>query len=287
MLNHRWPFLLVLAIQNLAIYWGHYFRGVGFPWDFSMSSYAMVGFWTAAVHQGVFPQWIPFQQMGYPFALQLQSGMNYLPLWLFPTLNIPYTLHAAIVLQCVHVLAGSVGMFMLAQQLQTSKHYAVVAAIAFQFFGGFYSNAEHVDIIRAFAFAPWLLYVFSLDHKDIATLPRRATFIPLVLYLFLTGAYSGNVLAGGLIIALFVALQFLDAAGRGAAPSALVALSARIAGLTFLGCGMAILQLGPVWLFRDQFVRTEVLVTVPRESLGSSIFRAFLSRTSCSLARSR
>ena len=143
-----------------------------------------------------------------------------------------------------------------------------MAAIAFQFFGGFYSNAEHVDIIRAFAFAPWLLYVFSLDHKDIATLPRRATFIPPVLYLFLTGAYPGNVLAGGVIIALFVALQFLDAAGRGAPPSALVALSARVAGLTFLGCGMAILQLGPVWLFRDQFVRAEVLATVPRESLG-------------------
>ena len=88
MRNQRWPFLLVLAIQNLAIYWGHYFRGVGFPWDFSMSYYAMVGFWTAAVGQGVFPQWIPFQQMGYPFALQLQSGMNYLPLWLFPTLNV-------------------------------------------------------------------------------------------------------------------------------------------------------------------------------------------------------
>ena len=159
----HWPILLPLVIQNLIIYRGHYFGNVGFPWDFSMSYYAMVAFWTAAVGQGVFPQWIPFQQMGYPFALQLQSGMNYLPLWIFPATTIPYTLRAATVFQCVHVLAGSIGMFMLARQVQTSRKLALVAAFAFQFFGGFYSNAEHVDIVRAYATSPWLLYAFSLE----------------------------------------------------------------------------------------------------------------------------
>ena len=261
------PYLLLLVIQNVTVYWGHYFRGVGFPWDFSMSYYAMVAFWTAAVRQGVFPQWVPFQQMGYPFGLQLQSGMNYLPLWIYPALNIPYTLHAAIVLQCVHVLAGSVGMFTLARQLHESRRYALVAAVAFQFFGGFYSNAEHVDIVRAFAYAPWLLYVFSLDRAATAPLPRRAMLIPPVLYLFLTGAYPGNVIAGGVIIPLFVGLQLLDTCVRGARASGLVPLAARLAGLSLLGCGMAILQLGPVWLFREQFVRAETLVAVPRVGL--------------------
>ncbi len=37
-----------------------------------------------------------------------------------------------------------------------------LGAFVFQFFGGFYSNAEHVDIIRAFALTPWLLYSFHL-----------------------------------------------------------------------------------------------------------------------------
>ena len=78
-----------LLIQNLIVYAGHYFGNVGFPWDFSMSYYAMVAFWTTAVGQGVYPQWLPFQQTGYPFALQLQSGIDYLPFWLFPLTTIP------------------------------------------------------------------------------------------------------------------------------------------------------------------------------------------------------
>lgn len=110
-----WPFLLALVLQNLAIFRGHYFNGAGFPWDFSIAYYAMVAFWTTAVGGGTFPQWMPFQQMGYPFALQLQAGMNYLPLWAFPLFKIPYTLHAAVVFQCLHILFGSVGMFLLAR----------------------------------------------------------------------------------------------------------------------------------------------------------------------------
>jgi hypothetical protein len=253
------PFLLVLVLQNLLIYRDHYFGGVGFPWDFSMLYYALVAFWTATVEQGVFPQWVPFQQMGYPFALQVQSGINYPPLWIFPALRIPYTLHAAIVFQCLHVLAGSIGMFMLARQLLASSPYAMVAAISFQFFGGFYSNAEHVDIVRAFAYAPWLFYVFSLDQSACGRLPLRAMLIPAVLCLFLTGAYPGNVISSAVMIALFLAFQILDAWRRGGALSRLAGLTVRVVGLSLLGCGMAILQFGPVWLFRDHFFRGDPL----------------------------
>jgi hypothetical protein len=260
--------MLVLAVQHLAVFWGHYFKGVGIPWDFAMSYYAMVSFWTNAVSQGIFPQWIPFQQMGYPFALQLQSGMNYLPLWMFPLLKIPYTLHAAIVFQCLHVLLGSIGMFMLARQVHGSSRYALIAAVSFQFFGGFYSNAEHVDIVRAFAYAPWILYVFTLDVSDRPHVPYRALLIPLVLYLLVTGGYPGNVLASGFIIALYVCLQLIDGHLGAIAPRRLIALAAAVAGLTVLGCGMAILQIGPVWLYRDQFTRAEQLGSLARESLG-------------------
>src|SRR5262249_46842153 len=106
----------VLTAQNAVIFFAHYVRSAGFPWDFGMSYYAMVAFWTTGVRLGTLPQWVPFQQMGYPFALQVQSGINYLPLWIFPVAGLSYTLHAAIVFQCLHVLAGSVGMFVLARQ---------------------------------------------------------------------------------------------------------------------------------------------------------------------------
>jgi hypothetical protein len=259
-------FLLPLVIQNLAIFWNHYFGDAGIPWDFSMSYYAMVAFWTSAIGQGVFPQWIPFQQMGYPFALQLQSGINYLPLWIFPATTLTYTLKAAIVFQGLHVLAGSLGMFFLVLQVQGSRQSALIGAVAFQFFGGFYSNAEHVDIVRAYAATPWLLYVFSLDCASTGRLPLRTMLIPGVVYLFLTGAYPGNVIAAGIVLPIYVGLQVLDASARGAAQSRLLWCASCAGGLALLGTGMAAVHLGPVWLFRDQFFRGQPL-SVPRVSL--------------------
>lgn len=263
-----WPPATVLVAQHLGIFWNHYFGTAGIPWDFSMAYYAMVAFWTATVGEGILPQWVPFQQMGYPFALQAQSGMTYLPLWIFPALNIPYTLRAAIVFQCLHVLVGSIGMLVLCTHLLRSRSEALVAAVGFQFFGGFYSNAEHPDIIRAFACAPWLLYAFSLDTSAVPRLSPRALLIPPVLFLFLTGAYPGNVIAGAVMLAVFLACQALDAAQRGVPASRLAGPLVRAGGLGVLGCGMAGVHLGPLLLFREQFSRGEPLLGVERFGLG-------------------
>src|SRR5690242_6848855 len=69
-------------------------------------------------------------------------------------LHIPYTLNAAVILQTLHVLFGSIGMFLLLNSIFKSSRYAFIGAITFQFFGGFFSNAEHPDIVRAFAMSP-------------------------------------------------------------------------------------------------------------------------------------
>ena len=65
--------------------------------------------------------WMPFQSMGYPFLLNLQTGVFYPPMWVFPLLRIPYTLPAAVVLQCLHVFAGALGMYVLARALLRSQ----------------------------------------------------------------------------------------------------------------------------------------------------------------------
>ena len=56
-------------------------------------------------------------------------------------------------------------MFFFLSALFKSPKYAIIGAIAFQFFGGFYANSEHVDIVRGFVLLPWLFYVFTLDME--------------------------------------------------------------------------------------------------------------------------
>jgi hypothetical protein len=51
-------FLVLLFLQNIVIYWQHYFNNVGFPWDFSGTPYAWPAFWTTSISMGNFPQCI-------------------------------------------------------------------------------------------------------------------------------------------------------------------------------------------------------------------------------------
>jgi len=90
--NSRFIFvgLAVLSIQNIIIYFDHFFNRFGFPWDFIQSYFLIPAFWTSAVRLGIFPQWVPFQSMGYPLFIKAQHGLFYPFFWVFVTF-IPFS----------------------------------------------------------------------------------------------------------------------------------------------------------------------------------------------------
>lgn len=252
-----------LALENLAIFDRHYFAGYGFPWDFIGSYYASIAYWTTAVARGALSMWMPFQSMGYPFPINLQTGLWYAPLWFFPLLKIPYTLHAAVVVQCLHVLLGAFGMYVLLRAIVRSRREALVGAFCFQLFGGFYSNAQHVDIVRSFAFTPWLLWCLTPPRRGESAIPRRLALLPLFVWATATGGYPGNFIAALFLLAVFAA--FVLAARRFRRPA--VVWAATALGGVALGLTMAAIQLGPAWLFRAELSRYHVTETIRRMSL--------------------
>ncbi len=255
----------ILGLENLVIYGRHYFGGTGFPWDFIGSYYAAAAYWTEAVARGPLPMWMPFQSMGYPFLLNLQTGLFYPPMWVFPLLRIPYTLPAAVVLQCLHVFAGALGMYALARALLRSRREALLAAFCFQLFGGFYSNAQHVDIVRSFALTPWLLWAALPPRASEARgLPRRILLVPLVVFLMVTGGYPGNLLAALFLVAVFAACVLVQRGFARATWTWAVALGLALA----LGLGMAAIHLGPAWMYRDEMMRYHNADQIFRASLG-------------------
>jgi hypothetical protein len=255
----------ILALENLVIYWRHYFGGYGFPWDFLGSYYAAAAYWTEAVSRGALPMWMPYQSMGYPFLLNLQTGLFYPPMWIFPLLKIPFTLPAAVVFQCLHVLAGALGMYALARGLLRSRREALLAGFCFQLFGGFYSNAEHVDIIRSFALTPWLLWACIPPRtSEGGGLPRRILLAPLFVFAMAVGGYPGNLIAALFLVAVFALFVLVQSGfGRDTWKWAL-SLGAAAA----LGLGMAAIHLGPAWMYRDELLRYHNAEKIFRASLG-------------------
>ena len=188
-------FLAALTTQNLLYFSRHYFQGWTVPWDFLATYHAVPQFWIEAARLHIDSAWIPFQGMGYPRYMNLQSGFYYPPFWLFVAADRPYTAEAAIVMQGMHVLFGAMGAGLCARLLGMRWSLALLAAVLYQGFGGFYSNASHPDIVRAYALLPWVFAPVLSPWRSSRLLVLSIGLQPLWVYALCTGGYPGNMIA--------------------------------------------------------------------------------------------
>lgn len=244
--------LFFLLLQNIVVFSTHYFADTGFPWDFSFTYFAVPYYWITCVQHGVFPQWIAQEAMGYPLFMNLQSGLFYPPFWLLVLIGKSYTLHTAVVVQCLHVLLGALGMWYFVWIRRLPWIYCLIAGLAYQFFGGFYSNAEHADIIRGYALLPWFLSGLTIikPHENSF---RPLLLIPLSLFCLLTGSYPGIAIAALWMGGWFVLFQIILMPELRFAQK--IFLACQRYALLVLGLLLSTIQLLPQWLQRNAVER--------------------------------
>lgn len=195
----------VLVAQNLLFFSLHYFAGYAVPWDFLGPYHAVPYHWIEAAKLGVAVSWIPFQAMGYPIYLNLQSGYFYPPFWLFVLTGATYTVDAAILMQGLHVLFGALGAAVCARLLNMRWALALLAAVIYQSFGGFYSHASHPDIVRAYALLPWLCAPVIAPWHASRLFRLSVGLMPMWLYGLWTGGYSGGAIAISFVVGCLLA----------------------------------------------------------------------------------
>ncbi|MBP2294377.1 hypothetical protein [Azospirillum rugosum] len=278
---------VVLFGLNVALFPGHWSGVTSFTFDFFMHYYAVAAYWMASVGAGEWPHWVPYQSYGYPLAMNLQAGIHYPPFWFFPASGIPYDLHAANIVQLLHVYAGALGMYRLTRVQFRSSLIAFLAAVCYHLYGGFFTNAEHPDIVRAFALFPWLFWAFLLADRPgvplrlkgfayTSTLRWRSLLIPPLLYLFIVGSYPGCMIAGLLCLSVFVLVQVATAVARRQGSGVLLD-AAVLGGLTLIGVAMAAAYLLPGFRLSGELVRSAVTQQLARqhlspEQLGSLLY---------------
>ena len=193
---HKIKFIiLLLLLQNLLIFHNHYFNDTTPPWDFVETYLAVPFYWIELLRHGYDVSWIPFQGMGYPLYMNLQSGYYYLPNWIFVIFDIQYTINNAVIMQCLHIFIGSLGTVILAYLIGLKWYKALLAGFIYQTFGAFYSNAEHLDIIRGYSFIPWLLIPVLTKQYFVKLNQIVLWSYPLIVYLMITGGYLGMSIA--------------------------------------------------------------------------------------------
>ena len=204
---------VVLLVLNVGVFLPHYAGKATFPWDFIGGYHSMAYAW---YRDGGFfspPYWSPYTHFGYPTHLALQNSSFYLPLAFLDWLKIPYTIEVATVLQCLHVWIGALGVFYFLRRRGIIILSALLGAIAYHFSSGFFSNAQHVDIIRGYAWLPWLL--FAVSRSVLQGSGRwRIVASSWIIVLFLTGSYPGLIIASFYMVGYFILTELVGFSRR-------------------------------------------------------------------------
>ena len=185
---------------TLFVFRGYLSGEVAPPWDFYGDYYTQAFSWWDL---GSFFQptsYMPYLISGYPAHLGLQFSAFYLPVG-FIAEFFQYTIVNAARLQALTIAIGIVGVYVFSRRWGISNGSSIVASFGYLFSAGFFSNASHIDIVRAWAFLPWLLLLLS-PVKNL-----RWWNIPIAVIIwfqFFVGAYPGNIASFAYLFLFFV-----------------------------------------------------------------------------------
>ena len=175
------------------------------PWDFFGDYFTQAYSWWDLGSFFNPTSYLPYLISGYPSHLGLQFSGYYLPVGIVAEF-FEYTILNAARLQALTIALGIVGVYFFARKWKITNGSATVAAIGYLFSAGFFSNASHIDVVRAWAFLPWLLLALSpLEKIRFWAIP----FVSILWFQFFVGAYPGNIVSFAYLILIYCVVLFM------------------------------------------------------------------------------
>ena len=195
----------VLSLTGLVIF-REYFSGSKSPsWDFLNDYFTASFVWW---NSGSFfnpPSYLPYAFSGFPAHLSGQAANWYLPVGLLAELKI-YNIHTSAILQAITIIFGLIGIYFLAKSWQIPRYVSLLLALAYLFSPGFFTSASHIDIVRGWAFMPWILLALK-PLKDNSI--KSVIAITFLSFQYMVGVYPGIIIASVYILFLYVSFNLL------------------------------------------------------------------------------
>lgn len=196
-----WAALIFGMALTILTFWGHLRGGKTFPWDFLGGYHFQSYAWYSHGNFLSPPNWFPWGDMGFPAALAIQSGAWYLPISLLDLLGIPYSIEWATRIQVLHVGFASFGMYLLLRAIGFNYLLAILGMVGLFFSSGFYSNQQHVDIIRGYALIPWLMW--SLHPNKLLNSSFGPLVASILLWQFFVASYPGVIVSTAYALSVY------------------------------------------------------------------------------------
>lgn len=190
----------ILVLLGLGVF-REYFIGTRSPsWDFLTDYFTASYVWWNAGSFFNPPSYLPYAFSGFPAHLSGQAANWYLPVGFLAELKI-YNIHTSAILQALTIIFGIIGIYFLANSWGVSRYISILLAVGYLFSPGFFTSASHIDIVRGWAFMPWVLLALK-PHKRISSLLIFG--ISLLAFQFMVGVYPGIIIASVYMLAIYV-----------------------------------------------------------------------------------
>ena len=130
------------------------------------------------IHQGYFPQWNPYQMLGYPAHSDMQNGIFSPFFWLLNLFGVYDITSLNIELVSYFIVAG-IGAYKLSSLFITSKTAQLFVALCFSMSGFMVGTAQIMIFISGAAFLPHILfhYHLALARKELRHYLWTSVFI--------------------------------------------------------------------------------------------------------------
>jgi hypothetical protein len=178
-------YIIIIGV-GIAGYWQVAFLQFTLKWDMTDQYFPWRYFVSECLRNGIFPQWNPYQHLGYAVHADPQSGAWYPIVWIISFIR-GYDLYANQFDFVLHVILGGTGMFLLIRYLVKNPDVALLAGCCYMLSGFFIGNAQHLTYVVSAAWIPFILFYYArvLDNNSWKDVVRTAVCF----FLLLTGGY--------------------------------------------------------------------------------------------------
>lgn len=194
--------LLILNLVPVVVF-RQYLTGAKSPsWDF-LGDYLTnaISWWNLGTFFSP-ANYIPYAFSGYPAYLSAQSSAWYFPYAVLDRLNLIASYPLAI-LQVLTIIFGIIGFYFLAKSWNLNPPISLLLSLGFLFSPGFFTSASHIDIVRAWAFVPWMFLALKPQKTHSAL---SVVLIGLLGFQYLIGVYPGVIIASAYIFIIYIPL---------------------------------------------------------------------------------
>lgn len=203
--KHEFVGIVLVSLLPIFVFWGYLVGKTAPPWDFFGDYYTQAYSWWDLGSFFDPTTYLPYLVSGFPSHLGLQVSSYYLPVGLIAEFG-EYTIMNAARLQVFTISFGLIGIFILAKKFELNTISRLIVVIGYFFTAGFFSNASHIDIVRAWSYFPWLLLLlFPISKKIYFILP----LVSFIWFQFFVGAYPGNLASFAYIFLIFSMILIL------------------------------------------------------------------------------